>query len=204
MKNNYTLEVTTKIEGGESHVSYRQLFRSCKKIVSRPFKLFRFVHLLGCNVGTCWANLSSLSICSSVVFPALSRPRNNSLPDFFHKPEINSDVFFFQLYNTWVVCVCVNKGICVCKYSLIAWQWTLVEDKHIHRERNYRNVFLLRNTCLSDKMSASIRIIHMVSFSLTRWARRMSCKKISATIEAIMFILIRKNVHNQNILKRDR
>lgn len=43
--------------------------------------------LLGCNVGTCCAIRSSLSMCNNVVFPALSRPRNTSLPDFLYKPE---------------------------------------------------------------------------------------------------------------------
>lgn len=44
------------------------------------------VILLGCNVGTGCAKRSSLSICSNVVLPALSKPRNSSLPDFFHSP----------------------------------------------------------------------------------------------------------------------
>lgn len=48
-------------------------------------------HLLGCKVGTCCPNLSSLSICSSVVFPALSRPRNTNLPDFLYSPEENNN-----------------------------------------------------------------------------------------------------------------
>lgn len=43
-------------------------------------------YLLGCKVGTCWANLSSLSMCNNVVLPALSKPRNNNLPDFFQRP----------------------------------------------------------------------------------------------------------------------
>lgn len=44
-------------------------------------------NILANNVGTCWPTRSSLNICSSVVFPALSRPKNSSLPDFFHKPR---------------------------------------------------------------------------------------------------------------------
>lgn len=42
---------------------------------------------LGCKVGTCCPNLSSLSMCSNVVLPALSRPRNTNLPDFLYSPE---------------------------------------------------------------------------------------------------------------------
>lgn len=42
--------------------------------------------LLGCSVGTCWPSLSSLSMCSRVVLPALSKPRNTSFPDFLYKP----------------------------------------------------------------------------------------------------------------------
>lgn len=45
------------------------------------------VHSLGCKVGTCWPSLSSLSMCSSVVLPALSRPRNTNFPDFLYSPE---------------------------------------------------------------------------------------------------------------------
>lgn len=48
--------------------------------------IVQIINLLGCSVGTCWANLSSLSICNNVVLPALSKPRNNNLPDFFHRP----------------------------------------------------------------------------------------------------------------------
>lgn len=43
--------------------------------------------LLGCSVGTCWPSLSSLSMCSRVVLPALSKPRNTSFPDFLYKPR---------------------------------------------------------------------------------------------------------------------
>ena len=42
--------------------------------------------LLGWSVGTCCAIRSSLSICRSVVLPALSKPRNTNLPDFLYKP----------------------------------------------------------------------------------------------------------------------
>lgn len=48
---------------------------------------------LGCKVGTCCPNLSSLSMCSSVVLPALSRPRNTNLPDFLYSPERKPKVF---------------------------------------------------------------------------------------------------------------
>ena len=41
-----------------------------------------FSNLLGCNVGTCWPSLSSLSMCRRVVLPALSKPKNTSFPDF--------------------------------------------------------------------------------------------------------------------------
>lgn len=43
--------------------------------------------LLGCRVGTCWPSRSSFNMCSSVVLPALSRPRKTSFPDFLYKPE---------------------------------------------------------------------------------------------------------------------
>lgn len=46
-----------------------------------------FHNLLGCRVGTCCANRSSFNIYNSVVFPALSNPKNSSFPDFFHNPE---------------------------------------------------------------------------------------------------------------------
>ena len=42
---------------------------------------------VGCSVGTCWAILSSFNICKSVVFPALSSPKNSNFPDFFHNPR---------------------------------------------------------------------------------------------------------------------
>ena len=45
-----------------------------------------FEHILGWCVGTCWPILSSFSMCNRVVFPALSRPKNTSLPLFFHSP----------------------------------------------------------------------------------------------------------------------
>lgn len=48
---------------------------------------------LGCKVGTCCPSLSSLSMCSSVVFPALSRPRNTNLPDFLYRPEAKPEEF---------------------------------------------------------------------------------------------------------------
>lgn len=48
---------------------------------------------LGCKVGTCCPNLSSLSMCSSVVLPALSRPRNTNLPDFLYSPETKPEAF---------------------------------------------------------------------------------------------------------------
>lgn len=48
---------------------------------------------LGCKVGTCCPNLSSLSMCSSVVLPALSRPRNTNLPDFLYSPETKPEGF---------------------------------------------------------------------------------------------------------------
>lgn len=43
-------------------------------------------------MGTCCPSLSSLSMCSSVVFPALSSPRNTSLPDFLYSPRTKEDV----------------------------------------------------------------------------------------------------------------
>lgn len=46
---------------------------------------------LGCKVGTCCPSLSSLSMCSSVVLPALSRPRNTNLPDFLYSPVRGND-----------------------------------------------------------------------------------------------------------------
>lgn len=51
------------------------------------------MYSLGCRVGTCCASLSSFSMCSSVVLPALSNPRNNSLPDFFHNPVITYIIY---------------------------------------------------------------------------------------------------------------
>lgn len=55
--------------------------------------LERTTNSLGCKVGTCCPNLSSLSMCSSVVLPALSRPRNTNLPDFLYSPETKPEVF---------------------------------------------------------------------------------------------------------------
>ena len=43
-------------------------------------------HSLAYKVGTCCPILSSLSMCISVVLPALSSPRNTSVPLFFHSP----------------------------------------------------------------------------------------------------------------------
>lgn len=51
---------------------------------------------LGCKVGTCCPSRSSLSICSSVVLPALSRPRNTNLPDFLYSPK-RIRTFFFRI-----------------------------------------------------------------------------------------------------------
>ena len=77
---------------------------------------------VGCNVGTCCANLSSFNICSSVVLPALSSPKNSNLPDFFHSPR-NKDKMSF-------VCKQRNKAQCP-TYSLfgthpnsLRHQWT--------------------------------------------------------------------------------
>lgn len=43
-------------------------------------------HILGCNVGCRVANLSFFSMCKSVVFPALSRPRNRILAFLLTRP----------------------------------------------------------------------------------------------------------------------
>lgn len=59
---------------------------------------------LGCKVGTCCPNLSSLSMCSSVVLPALSRPRNTNLPDFLYSPETKPEVFQTTSLDTIIVC----------------------------------------------------------------------------------------------------
>lgn len=58
----------------------------------------RNVNLLGCSVGTCCPSLSSLSMCSSVVFPALSSPRKTSLPDFLYSPVTKNNLLnqFYQ------------------------------------------------------------------------------------------------------------
>lgn len=64
----------------------------------------KLVFLLGWSVGRCWASLSSLSMCNSVVFPALSRPKKRSLPDFFHKPNHNMhSVSRFTRFLPWSV-----------------------------------------------------------------------------------------------------
>lgn len=51
-------------------------------------------------MGTCCPSLSSLSMCSSVVFPALSSPRNTSFPDFLYSPRTKKDLVNNQL-NQW-------------------------------------------------------------------------------------------------------
>ena len=50
-------------------------------------KIMMVWYLLGCNDGTCCASLSSFNMCKRVVLPALSNPKNNNLPDFFHNPK---------------------------------------------------------------------------------------------------------------------
>ena len=52
--------------------------------------------LLGCNVGTCCAILSSFSMCNNVVLPALSRPRNTNFPDFLYKPTRYKNKIFMH------------------------------------------------------------------------------------------------------------
>ena len=42
--------------------------------------------LLGCKVGSGWIMWPSFSTLSRVVLPALSRPRNNNLPDLWPRP----------------------------------------------------------------------------------------------------------------------
>lgn len=61
------------------------------------------MRLLACKVGTCCASLSSLSICKRVVLPALSNPKNNSLPDFFHNPEIKENTNTYTYIKTWLL-----------------------------------------------------------------------------------------------------
>ena len=52
-------------------------------------------YLLGCNVGTGCDILSSLSMDNNVVFPALSKPKNTSLPDFLYRPKTNNQNITF-------------------------------------------------------------------------------------------------------------
>ena len=53
--------------------------------------------ILGWSVGTCCAIRASLSICSNVVLPELSKPRNTNLPDFLYNPEIKQ--YKYYLFN---------------------------------------------------------------------------------------------------------
>lgn len=87
---------------------------------------------LGCKVGTCCPNLSSLSMCSSVVLPALSRPRNTNLPDFLYSPETKPGFFEMQAFifqfchslRTWGV------GITVMKDKTVSTFWGLLRHSH--------------------------------------------------------------------------
>ncbi len=91
-----TLYMTTQIKRSECHSCDGQLLWCWEKhsqLWAMPdgndcFNCSNGV-LLGCNVGTCCPNLSSLSMCSRVVFPALSSPRKTSFPDFLYKPARN-------------------------------------------------------------------------------------------------------------------
>lgn len=103
-----TLCVASKIKGGEGHAGDFELFRGCREkseaeqrstwyaCVCLALGTRLCAHVcsfgsLGCKVGTCCPSLSSLSMCSSVVLPALSRPRNTNLPDFLYSPEHGND-----------------------------------------------------------------------------------------------------------------
>lgn len=74
--------------------------------------LERTTNSLGCKVGTCCPNLSSLSMCSSVVLPALSRPRNTNLPDFLYSPETKPEVIQTTSLDTTIAFFCYELRAC--------------------------------------------------------------------------------------------
>lgn len=86
-----TLSVAPKVISCKTHTTHCKLFWGCT--VSTQNGTWR----LGWSVGGAWWSRSSLSICNKVVFPALSRPRNTSLPDLFKKPAKLNDIFLMLL-----------------------------------------------------------------------------------------------------------
>ena len=76
----------TKIElrvQGEITVTWRNLARLRGEVDQR---INRYSHLLGWSVGVLIVTLPSLRTCSSVVFPALSKPRNKIFALLWYKP----------------------------------------------------------------------------------------------------------------------
>ncbi len=67
------------------------------KLNNSHLQIFNYVSLLGCSVGTCWPSRSSFNMCRSVVFPALSRPRKTSFPDFLYRPGRNISQLYQKL-----------------------------------------------------------------------------------------------------------
>lgn len=97
-----TLCVTAKVKCRKGHSSYGQLLRcwgqrgraALRQAMKQEkqgwflnWQHFTSLDVLGCSVGTCCPSLSSLSMCRSVVFPALSSPRNTSFPVFLYNPD---------------------------------------------------------------------------------------------------------------------
>ena len=88
-------------------------------------------HSLGWRVGTCWAILSSFSMCNKVVFPALSRPRNTSLPDFFHRPAEQGHVITPQestpKFSNMATVLCLSSNASKSAFSMHtifqSWDW---------------------------------------------------------------------------------
>ena len=102
--------VATEVKGAELDLRDRELLRSCgRRQGSRARRSVRGSghgcrgegeagdrgsggcsclagHALGCCVGLCCERRSSLSMCSSVVLPALSRPRKRILAFLLAKP----------------------------------------------------------------------------------------------------------------------
>ena len=123
--------------------------------------------LLGWSVGTCCAILSSLSMWSSVVLPALSNPRNTSLPDFLYRPKET---------DPKRTCMCYQVS-CISKTTLSKYSWWIF------------NVFIIYAIPEKQKMIIETNIL---GFDIERYSNQLHydtirCKRHSGSTEDFVF-----------------
>jgi len=93
--------VPAQVERAELDLRDRELLRRCAReeeeeelsaTAALPAEVRGARAALGCCVGLCCDRRSSFSMCSSVVFPALSRPRNRILAFLLARPAAQGEL----------------------------------------------------------------------------------------------------------------